>query len=230
MRKRRNVRYRRRKGRYSRRFKRFTRRVKRAVNRIAEKKFVTNFLGTNSAPIGIASDGTTWINPLAAITSGSSRGQRIGNRIFVKRIIIRFRMTVGVDSTVTQEPFVRYTFGFWKNTFNTVNGPGSLGYLEGDNLGSSAFRFLQPIDPDKFRAKKDKMMHFGFAKTTAGGLLGNSPTSFVKKYVWKVNKTASFDDNNTTIADVIPRMALIWVSNTGQVNLWCTVSTYYTDV
>lgn len=208
--KRRNVRSRRKYGftrrRIATRTRRFTRRVAGAVAKIAEKKNYLRTTGTYAAPIELNNSPPTYYNPIEGLQQGVSRGERIGNRIYLRKTKFSFVIFPWPDVSVarTAQNFgYRIVAGYYKN-YSYVN----TNIFEDPATPND--RWLMPVDSDKFYKIYDKTVisnNWWYNLETS-----IQPWKLVRKTI-RWNKSIMFNDNATTGAALSKQPAIIVCPN-----------------
>lgn len=191
--------------------KRFNRKVVRAVARASEKKLVTASLGIFSAPFRLTNAPYLYVNPIENVVQGTTRGTRVGNRIYLRRSKLRFLVAmnwISGDQVTTVNHGYRIIVGYFKNQqyinsdiFETVAG------------STNQDRWLAPIDIDKFYVMKDKV----YTLDNYFALMGQDYTNRrVHKMSIRWNKPILFNDNLATAASQSVLPAVLFLSNTYQ--------------
>lgn len=182
--------------------------LKARVSRILRKKSETKFVeaaeeniqlyhnvGKSVAYIGASNPYAIIFNPWASISQGTSRYQRVGDRIYP----VGMRLNLWLANK-NDRPNVTYRVivGYYKSKINPDTGNKWSGVNE-KICGSGSNNLNNLIDPERFRAIKDKLYHLenGVAENAAGA--GKETHRRINMWISRKKKTEVIYDANANI-------------------------------
>lgn len=178
--------------------------IKREIARDVETKQFNQYdLGTNIYPINHASfvDSITPVAPSSEgviIFQGTGQGDRIGNKIKIKKVVLKGTMHPLPYNATTNAAVVPVQVKFWffydRENPTSVPNPTSDFFQFGNTVSSMQNDLVDlwaPINKDKYTVLMTRTFKLGFAQfTTTGTVVSNSGTP---NNDFKMNANFSFD-------------------------------------
>lgn len=188
--------------------RRFARKVLSTVARAAEKKMLILTTGTFTTPTAITNNPYLYYNPVEGITQGSGRGNRTGNRIYLRRTKWRFVVSLNIDDAATRTEVnlgFRVIIGYFKNHsyLNTSIFEDISGTTDAND------RYHLPVDIDKFFVLKDKVYLANNLFYNANNI--SIPCWRIVKMSIKWNRGIMYNDNivGAGSQSVLPAMIVV---------------------
>jgi len=233
-----------------------TKRVKKEISKLAEVKrasysssqFITGYgYGTVQQNLGFVSGGLT-------INQGTGQGDRIGNKIRIKSIVLHYSMCASAYSVANPNPEpweVRMVFG--KNRSLPQTAPPILNFFQQGDTSVAPTGQLQdiikPINVDTQLVYKEKFHKLGYSRMDGSGNAGGVASQYYSNNDYKLNAKGKVDLtkmfpttvmwNDTSVQPVTDSVYVSYICATGTgttngssqpLGMNFTVEVQYTDI